>query len=96
MFKPHTDRAEAASRIKRWTRQRFSLNGEDTIFVSELQGGPPGFPPLRTIVSFWIAERGHYHFSAFKPLVDVAEDDIPPSWYLDALKVEAGVPCGCC
>jgi hypothetical protein len=96
MFKPHPDRAEAAARVKAWTRQRFSLDEEDTLFVTELQGGAPGFPPLRTVVSFWIAERGHYHFTAFKPLGDVRESDIPPSWYLEALKVEAGVQCGCC
>jgi nitrate reductase delta subunit len=96
MFKPHTDRAQAASRVKRWTRERFRLNGEDTVFVTELAGGAPGFPPLRTVVSFWIAERGHYHFTVFRPLADVGEDDIPPAWYLDALKVEAGVQCGCC
>lgn len=96
MFKQDTDRAEAATRVKRWTRERFALNERDTVFVSELEGGAPGFPPLRTVVSFWIAERGHYHFTAFKPLKDVAESDIPPAWFLDALRVEAGAQCGCC
>lgn len=96
MFEPHPDRAAAAARVKRWTRERFSLGGADTVFVSELAGGPPGFPPLRTVVSFWIAERGHYHFTAFRPLAEVSEEDIPPAWYLEALRVEAGVACGCC
>src|SRR5690348_18308763 len=99
MFKPPANshrRAEAASRVKAWTRNRFSLNEESTLFVTELEGGAPGFPPLRTVVSFWIAERGHFHFTAFKLLEEVREEDVPPAWYLDALKVEAGVPCGCC
>jgi hypothetical protein len=96
MFKAEPSRAEAASRVKRWTRERFALNEEATLFVTELEGGAPGFPPLRTVVSFWIAERGHYHFSVFKPLKEVREDDVPPSWYLDALAVEAGVQCSCC
>lgn len=96
MFKPDPDRAAAASRVKRWARERFSLNDEATLFVTELEGGAPGFPPLRTVVSFWIAERGHYHFTAFKPLTEVREDDIPPAWYLDALRVDPGAPCGCC
>ena len=96
MFNPDSDRGEAASRVKRWTRERFRLGEDATIFVTELEGGAPGFPPLRTVVSFWIAERGHHHFTAFKPLKEVREDDIPPSWFLDALKVEAGLQCGCC
>lgn len=99
MFKPPANsqsRADAASRVKERTRQRFSLKSEDTVFVTELEGGAPGFPPRRTVVSFWIAEQGHYHFTVFKPLEEVAESDIPPSWFLDALKVEAGVQCGCC
>ena len=96
MFKPDSDRAAAASRVKRWTKEKFSLDEEATVFVTELEGGAPGFPPLRTVVSFWIAERGRYHFTAFKPLKEVSESDIPPSWYLDALKVEAGAACGCC
>ena len=96
MFKPDSDRAAAGTRVKRWTKERFSLDEQATIFVTELEGGAPGFPPLRTVVSFWIAERGHYHFTAFKPLKEVSESDIPPSWYLDALKVEAGAACGCC
>ena len=95
-FNRNLDRAEAASRLKRWVRRRFALGDDATLFVTELEGGAPGFPPLRTVVSFWIAERGHYHFTAFKPLKEVSESDIPPSWYLDALKVEAGAACGCC
>jgi hypothetical protein len=90
------NRADAAARLKAWTRERFALDNEATIFVTELEGGAPGFPPLRTVVSFWIAERGHFHFTAFRPLEEVREEDVPPAWYLDALKVEAGVPCGCC
>ena len=96
MFKPDLDRAQAVARVKRWTRERFRLGESDTLFVTELEGGAPGFPPLRTVVSFWIAERGHYHFTAFKPLKDFAEGDIPPAWYLGALRVEAGAQCSCC
>ncbi len=99
MFKPPANsqsRADAASAVKAWTRERFRLRDGDTVFVSELEGGPPGFPPLRTVVSFWMAECGHYHFTVFKPLEEVSENDIPPSWFLGALAVEAGVQCGCC
>src|ERR1051326_7665174 len=50
-------RADAATRVKSWTRQRF---GEVTVLVSELEGGAPGFPPLHTVVAFWTADRRHY------------------------------------
>ena len=99
MLKPFhrdPDRAGAAARVKAWTRTRFGLSDADTLFVTELEGGAPGFPPLRTVVSFWIAGRGHYHFTAFTSLAEVVESDIPPSWYLEALRIDESVQCGCC
>ena len=93
MFAASPSRAQAASRVKAWARGRF---GDVTVLVSEVEGGAPGFPPLSTIVSFWTSERKHYHFRVFKPLEEVVEDDIPPSWYRDALAVAPGVDCGCC
>ena len=89
----HPDRASAAGRIKQWTRDRF---GDVTVLVSELESGTPGFPPLTTVIAFWTAERKHYHFRVFKPLEQVAEADIPPAWYRDALAVTPGVDCSCC
>jgi hypothetical protein len=89
-------RSHAASRVKAWTRERFQLGGEATILVSEAESAAPGFPPLHTIVAFWTPERRHYHFKVFKPLEAVAEDDIPPSWYREALAVAPGTDCGCC
>jgi hypothetical protein len=89
-------RAHAASRLKAWTRERFQLEGELTILVSEVESATPGFPPLHTVVAFWTAERRHYHFKVFKPLEAVREDDVPPAWYRDALAVAPGVDCGCC
>lgn len=92
---PSPSRSQAASRVKRWTRMRFSLSGDCTLLVSEVETTTPGFPPLRTVVAFWIAER-HYHFSIFKPLEQVLEEDLPPAWFKDALAVTAGIDCGCC
>ena len=87
------DRASAASQVKAWTRNRF---GDVTILVTELQGGAPGFPPLRTVIAFWTTERRHYHFTVFKPLEAVEESDLPPAWYRDALAVVPGIDCSCC
>ena len=99
MLKPlerRLDRTEAAARLKRWTRERFRLESEATLLVSEIESATPGFPPLHVVVAFWTAERRHYHFKVFKPLEEVAEDDVPPAWYRDALAVTPGVDCGCC
>ena len=95
MFAQSQDRAEAASRVKHWTRTRFSLEGA-TILVTEVENAAPGFPPLSTVVSFWSAERKHYHFRVFKPLEEVNEADIPPAWSREALAVSPGVDCACC
>jgi hypothetical protein len=87
------DRAHAASRLKAWTRSRF---GDVTVLVTELESGPPGFPPLHTVVAFWTAQRQHYHFKVFKPLEQVVEEDVPPAWYREALAVAPEADCGCC
>ena len=90
------DRLEAASRVKAWTRARFSLPADSIILVSELESAAPGFPPLSTVVAFWSAEHKHYHWRIFKPLEEVVEDDLPRAWYKQALEVTAGLQCGCC
>ena len=89
-------RHEAASRVKRWTRERFGLAGDATLLVSEIESAVPGFPPLHTVVAFWTAERRHYHFKVFKPLEEVAEDDLPPAFLKDALEVPPEAGCDCC
>ena len=96
MLAPSENRLQAATRVKRWTRERFALDPQSVVLVTELESGPPGFPPLHTVVAFWTAERRHYHFRVFKPLEAVLEDDLPPSWYREALAVRPGIDCGCC
>jgi len=96
MLAPSQSRLDAATRVKRWTRERFALGSDATILVSELESALPGFPPLSTVVAFWTAERKHYHFRVFKPLQAVAEEDVPPAWYREALAVSEGIQCDCC
>jgi len=69
MLAPAKNRSEAASRVKRWTRERF---GDVTVLVSELESATPGFPALHTVIAFWTAERKHYH------LLPVRSYLIPP------------------
>jgi nitrate reductase delta subunit len=93
---PSQTRLDAATRVKRWTRERFALVSDATILVTELESAVPGFPPLHTVVAFWTPDRKHYHFKVFKPLAAVEEADLPPAWYLDALAVTQVRDCGCC
>ena len=96
MLAPAKNRSEAASQVKRWTRERFGLGGDSTILVTELESSTPGFPALHTVIAFWTAERKHYHFRVFKPLEKVVAEDLPPSWYKEALAVTPGIDCSCC
>ena len=96
MLAASPNRAEAATRVKRWTRERFGLGSDATILVTELESATPGFPALHTVISFWTAERKHYHYRVFKPLEHVVAEDLPPTWYKDALAVTPGIDCSCC
>jgi hypothetical protein len=93
-FKRGTDGA-ALDRVRAWTRGRFTLADDETVMVSEVACGVPGCPPVETHVVFWTA-RGRHHFKVFKPLADVAEDDLPPAFMKDALTWVEGAECSCC
>ena len=89
------ERLSMVERLSEWTRERFELPREAAISVSEIACPLPGCPPLETVVTFWIAER-RYQFKVFKPLAEVAPDDVPYSWLKDALAVCEDFDCGCC
>jgi nitrate reductase delta subunit len=89
------ERAAAAARVKAWTRERFRLPQDAAISVSELACSLPGCAPLETVALFWIGEQA-YRFKVFKPLEEVAPEDLPPAWFRDALAVDDGSDCGCC
>jgi nitrate reductase delta subunit len=88
--------AEALERVRAWTRARFGLPVDDVILVSELACALPGCPPLETIVAFWTETDTRHHFKIFKPVAEVAADDLPPAWLKDALAVPEGGDCECC
>ncbi len=87
---------DAVMRLKDWTRERFSLSGDETVVVTEVAPALPGFPPVETVVAFWNARGTHHHFRVFKPVVAVAEEDLPPAWLKDSLALSEGVECACC
>ncbi len=87
---------EALRRVKAWTRERFRLPDDAAILVTEIACSVPGCPPLETVVAFWTEGERRHHFKVFKPVAEVAEDDLPPSWMKNALAVDEMFGCECC
>jgi hypothetical protein len=90
------ERSRQVERITGWTRERFGLPRDAVVSVAELACTLAGCPPIETAIMFWTADGAHYHFKVFKRLEEVAEHDLPPAWYRDALAVVPGVECSCC
>jgi hypothetical protein len=87
--------AAAADAVRDWTRERFGLPADATVMVAEVTCAVPGCPPLETVVAFWI-EGARHHFKVFKPLAEVAADDLPPAFMKNALADIEGFGCECC
>ena len=85
----------ALDRVRAWTQARFRLTEDETVMVSEIACAVPGCPPIETHVVFWTA-LGRHHFRVFKPLADVAEDDLPPAFMKNALIALEGIDADCC
>ena len=82
-------------RVRDWTRARFALGDDETVMAAEVACGVPGCPPIETHIVFWTA-AGRHHFKVFKPLGDVVEDDLPPTFMKNALVWAEGIECSCC
>jgi nitrate reductase delta subunit len=95
-FKTGPRLRDAAERVQAWTRARFSLDEDAAVLVTELECTRPGCPPLETIVTFWVEDGARRHFKVFKPVAEVAADDLPPAWLMDALCAEPGDEYECC
>ena len=85
----------APARVRAWTQARFKLTEDDTVMVSQITCAVPGCPPIETHVVFWTT-LGRHHFKVFKPLAEVAEDDLPPAFMKNALMWIEGAECSCC
>jgi len=85
----------APNRLRGWTRARFGLAADATVMVSEIACAVPGCPPIETHLVFW-SEVGRHHYTIFKPLAEVIEDDLPPAFMKNALVRPEALDCGCC
>ena len=95
LAKKTPERRQAVGRVEEWTRERFKLQKEAAVSVSEVACSLPGCAPLETVVMFWIAEQ-RYQFKLFKPVAEVVVDDLPYAWLRDALAVQEGAGWDCC
>jgi nitrate reductase molybdenum cofactor assembly chaperone NarJ/NarW len=93
--KKSPERAAMHERLRAWTRARFTLGDDETVMVSEIACFVPGCPPVETHVVFW-TQAGRHHFKIFKPLAEVAADDVPPAFMKNALVAPEGFDCECC
>jgi nitrate reductase molybdenum cofactor assembly chaperone NarJ/NarW len=75
MTKKSPERSADQERVRTWTQERYKLGDDETIMVSELPCSEPGCPPVETHVVFW-TQAGRQHFKVFKPLAEVAADDL--------------------
>jgi len=95
-FKVDPAHEQAVARVQAWTRTRFSLDEGAAVLATELVCKRPECPPLETVVAFWVQQDQRRHFKVFKPLAEVAQDDLPPAWLMDALCAEPDDGDGCC
>ena len=86
---------QALDRVREWVRRRFNLVEETAIMVAEVACNLPGCPPLETVVAFWEDDKRH-HFKLFKPVEEVAFDNLPYPWMKESLLVPEGFGCECC
>jgi nitrate reductase molybdenum cofactor assembly chaperone NarJ/NarW len=75
LTKKSPDRSAEQERVRTWTQERFKLADDEAVMVSELPCSDPGCPPVETHVVFW-TQAGRQHFKVFKPLAEVAADDL--------------------
>ena len=75
MTKRGADRSAEQERVLAWTRDRFKLDDDEAVMVSELPCSDPGCPPVETHLVFW-KQGGRHQFKVFKPLAEVVPDDL--------------------
>ena len=93
---PDAERDAALERVQAWVRERFSLQREDAVMVTELACEVSGCPPLETVIAFWTGGGSRHHYKVFKPVRHVSPDDLPPYWMKNALAVPPDWACDCC
>jgi nitrate reductase delta subunit len=95
-LKKRPEHLAALDQVREWTRGRLKLPEDAAILVSEVACVLPGCAPIETVIAFWTEGDKRHHFKLFKPVAQVVEDDLPPSWMKSALVEIEGIGCECC
>lgn len=95
-FRRDAGHLQALERVKAWTRETLLLSENETVLVAEVACARAGCPPLETVVTFWSGAGERHWFKVFKPVTEVAFDDLPPAWLKDALYAADPVDGVCC
>ena len=66
-------------------RERFKIEKNDIVLVSEDQCTKLGFPPYETNIIFW-KDRTRYRHKIFMRISDVTHEDVPVKWLLPSLE----------
>jgi len=82
---PATDNLQDISRVEAILRERFDVDQNEIILVSEDPGIKPGFPPFETNMIFWKDET-RYRLKVFTKVADVTDRDVPIKWLLPSLE----------
>lgn len=73
-------RAEAAARIKDWTRAALGLDGETRVLVHELACSRPNCPPRETVILVVPAEAAPFKLALHSAMGDIVEADLALAW----------------
>jgi hypothetical protein len=76
---------EAINRVRQLVRAHFRLGADDAVFVTQTECKRPGCPPLQTVIMFWSPDQTRRHFKVLKPILEVENEDLPPTWLVEAL-----------
>ena len=95
-LKKRPEHLAALDRVREWTRGRFKLPEDAAILVSEVACALPGCAPLETVIAFWTEGDKRHHFKLFKPVEEVAYDNLPFTWMKESLILPEGFGCECC
>ena len=91
------EQALAFERITGWTRERFSLDADVPVSVTQIACALPGCPPLETVVAFWTGTDAlRHHYKVFKPMAAVEPGDLPYAWQKNSLAGRDAEGCDCC
>ena len=90
---PNPRNLAALEQVEAWVRARYDLPVDGLVLVSEEAGRLAGFPPLMTVVLFWIPDGTRHRVTIFKPVASVSAADLPVRWLRPSLVDDAGDCC---